>query len=102
MSRSTTTALGVIAPGALVVALATGAVIDCDDARSRSVREPTPSDASTSRPLAVANARDAGSGTGPDAGTFACGTLAMSFGRSFPNDLALSNQTDADCYGWQE
>jgi len=35
-------------------------------------------------------------------GTFACGSLTMSFGATVPADVGISNQTDADCYAWQE
>jgi hypothetical protein len=33
---------------------------------------------------------------------FACGRLSMSFGPSVPADFGIGNQTDADCFAWQE
>ena len=44
----------------------------------------------------------------PDAGVKAasspntCGSLTLSFGATVPADFTLSNQTDADCFAWQE
>lgn len=36
------------------------------------------------------------------AAPFPCGTLSMSFGPSVPADLGIGNQTDANCFAWQQ
>lgn len=41
-------------------------------------------------------------GSGSAASTFPCGSMTMSFSSSIPADLGIANQTDANCFAWQE
>jgi hypothetical protein len=58
-------------------------------------------------PLATngaASANSASTGTAPKAPSApgACGNLTLTFGATVPADFGISNQTDADCFAWQE
>ncbi|MCU0686051.1 MAG: cytochrome c family protein, partial [Polyangiaceae bacterium] len=92
-----TLALGALFGGSACAVVAAA----CAGAASPQAPEAAPGGAPSE--AKAAPALRAGATTAATAGaTFACGNLTMSFGASFPNNLALGNQTDADCYAWQE